>query len=72
MTTLKASQGGLAKIKQKRNELGWAVSNHKWLESASQVLGINWEEKGYLADGISEGTWSRFLGGKRINSPAFT
>lgn len=71
MPTLKASQGGLAKIKQKRNELGWAVGNHKWLESASQALGINWEEKGYLADGISEGTWSRFLAGHRINAPAF-
>ncbi|MCL1466829.1 NB-ARC domain-containing protein [Argonema galeatum] len=72
MPTLKASQQGLAKIRQARTKRGWPVSDRKWLEEASLVLGINWENKGYLADGISEGTWSRFLAGKcPINTDAF-
>ncbi|MBD2043357.1 NB-ARC domain-containing protein [Microcoleus sp. FACHB-672] len=72
MATLKASRQGLAKIRQKRKELGWPIGDHRWLEEASSILGVSWEEKGYLADGISEGTWSRFLKGKEgINTPAF-
>src|SRR5919202_633044 len=65
METLKASMSGLATIKQARKEKGWSVDNPKWLEEASRVLGINWEKTGYLAEGISEGTWKRFLAGKR-------
>lgn len=72
MATLKASKQGLARIKQKRKEQGWPIGDHRWLEKASLVLGVDWEEQGYLADGISEGTWSRFLAGREgINTPAF-
>ncbi|HEY9636817.1 MAG TPA: NB-ARC domain-containing protein [Coleofasciculaceae cyanobacterium] len=72
MTTLKASTLGLAKIKQARKEQGWNVDSPRWLEEASRVLGRNWEEAGYLAEGISEGTWKRFLAGKRpIKAEAF-
>lgn len=72
METLKASTPGLARIKQARKEKGWSVDNPKWLEEASRVLGINWDEAGYLAEGISEGTWKRFLAGKRpIKAEAF-
>src|SRR4028118_1986334 len=72
MATLKASTPGLARIKQARKEKGWNVDDSKWLEEASRVLGRNWEETGYLAEGISEGTWKRFLAGKRpIKAEAF-
>lgn len=72
MVTLKASTLGLAKIKQARKDKGWSVDSPKWLEEASKVLGINWEETGYFAEGISEGTWKRFLAGKRpIKAEAF-
>lgn len=71
MATLQASNQGRAKIRQARTEKGWSVGSHRWLEEASQVLGTDWEEQGYLAEGISEGTWSRFLSGQRINAPAF-
>jgi WD40 repeat protein/transcriptional regulator with XRE-family HTH domain len=72
MTTLKASSAGLRKIKQAREEKGWSVSDFQWLEAASKVLGVDWEETGVLAAGISEGTWKRFLAGKHaINAEAF-
>ncbi|MEW6494437.1 MAG: NB-ARC domain-containing protein [Cyanobacteriota bacterium] len=72
METLKASTPGLAKIKQARKEKGWSVDNSQWLEEASRILGIDWEETGYFAEGISEGTWKRFLAGKRpIKAEAF-
>jgi transcriptional regulator with XRE-family HTH domain len=70
--TLKASQNGLAQIKQARKEKGWTVYDPQWLEAASQILGVSWEESGFLAEGISEGTWKRFLAGKQpINCDAF-
>ena len=72
MQTLKASTLGLAKIKQIRKEKGWSVDSPNWLEEASKVLGVNWEEAGYFAEGISEGTWKRYLAGKRpIKAEAF-
>src|SRR5205085_11435091 len=72
MATLRASTPGLAKIKQARKDKGWSVDHPRWLEEASRVLGIDWEVVGYLAEGISEGTWKRFLAGKRpIKAEAF-
>lgn len=72
MATLRASTPGLARIKQARKEKGWSVDHPRWLEEASRVSGIDWEAVGYLAEGISEGTWKRFLAGKRpINAEAF-
>lgn len=42
------------------------------MTAASKLLGTDWEVDGYLAPGISEGTWKRFLGGKAaINAAAF-
>ncbi|WP_313943693.1 MULTISPECIES: WD40 domain-containing protein [Calothrix] len=72
MATLKASQQGLARIKQARSEKGWSVDDFRWIELASEVLGVSWKEKCVLAVGISEGTWKRFLAGKQaINAEAF-
>jgi transcriptional regulator with XRE-family HTH domain len=72
METLKASAPGLAKIKQARKEKGWSVDSLKWLEEASIILGSHWQESGYFAEGISEGTWKRFLAGKNpIKAEAF-
>jgi transcriptional regulator with XRE-family HTH domain len=72
VATLKASQQGLVKIKQARREKGWSVNDFRWIELASQVLGVCWEERGVFALGISEGTWKRFLSGKSsINTHAF-
>lgn len=70
--SIKASTPGLVKIKQARKDKGWNVDDPRWLEEASAVLGVNCETTGYLAEGISEGTWKRFLAGKRpIKTEAF-
>ncbi len=72
MVALKVSPQGLAIIKQARKAKGWTIDDCRWLEEASQILGISWQETGYFADGISEGTWKRFLSGKyAINVNAF-
>jgi WD40 repeat protein len=72
VVTLKASQQGLAYIKKARSEKGWAVSDFRWIETASAILGASWAEEGVFAVGISEGTWKRFLAGKYpINAEAF-
>ena len=72
MVTLKASPQGIATIKEARKEKGWPVYDERWIEEASKILGVSWEEQGYLALGISEGTWKRFLTGKSpINAEAF-
>jgi WD40 repeat protein len=72
MVTLKVSHRGLARIKQARKAIGWTVDDFRWLEEASKILGTSWQEGGYFADGISEGTWKRFLSGKyAINVDAF-
>jgi hypothetical protein len=75
--TLKASQLGLAKIKQARNEQGWGWSideDDTCFVEASRVLEPDkpWGSGGPYASGISQGTWRRFLAGKQpINAPAF-
>ncbi|BAB74499.1 MAG TPA: NACHT domain-containing protein [Nostoc sp. UBA8866] len=72
VATLKASPQGLARIKQARSDRGWSVDDFRWLELASEILGVCWQENGVLAAGISEGTWKRFLAGKQaINAEAF-
>ncbi|UKP01056.1 eIF2A-related protein [Nostoc sp. UHCC 0870] len=72
MATLKASPQGLARIKQARSDKSWSVDDFRWVELASEVLGVCWQENGVLAAGISEGTWKRFLAGKQaINAEAF-
>ncbi|WP_017719549.1 DUF1822 family protein [Kamptonema formosum] len=70
--TLIASKQGQTKIKQAREEKGWTVDSYKWLEEASKVLDPNWPGGEYFAEGISYGTWRRFLTAKNpINAPAF-
>lgn len=70
--TMKASQAGKTKIKEARENKGWTIDDPKWLEEASKVRDPNWQGGEYLAEGISWGTWSRFLAAKRpINTPAF-
>ncbi len=72
MVTLKASGLGISKIKQARKAKGWNIDDYRWLEVASQFLGFSWEDQGYFAYGISEGTWKRFLSGKyAINADSF-
>jgi transcriptional regulator with XRE-family HTH domain len=72
VATLKASPQGLERIKQARSAKGWAVSDFRWIEAASESLGTSWAQAGVLAAGISEGTWKRFLAGKSpINAESF-
>ena len=72
MITLKASSSGRVQIRQARLKQGWAASDFRWMQAASQLLGTDWESAGVLAAGISEGTWKRFLAGKvSINAEAF-
>ncbi|MBD1803885.1 DUF1822 family protein [Microcoleus sp. FACHB-SPT15] len=79
MLTLIASQQGLERIRQARNEKGWIIEDDRWLREASKVLepDTNWEAEDYVAGrifapGISLPTWKRFLEGKRrINAKAF-
>jgi hypothetical protein len=74
--TLKASRLGLARIKQARNEKGWSWSTGEdtCLVEASKVLepAQDWFAGGPYANGISEGTWKRFLAGRQaISAVAF-
>lgn len=74
MAKLKASQQGIAKIKQARNEKGWTVDDPRWLVEASKVLEPKkiWQEGGPYADGCSEGNWKRFLyGTAAVNTEVF-
>jgi predicted NACHT family NTPase len=74
MTTLKASEQGLARIKQARREKGWTIEDPRWLVQASQELEPNrtWTEDGLYANNISLPTWRRFLAGReRIKANAF-
>ena len=74
MAKLKASQQGIAKIKQARNEKGWTVDDPRCLVEASKVLEPKkiWQEGGPYADGCSEGNWKRFLyGTATVNTEVF-
>jgi predicted NACHT family NTPase len=74
MTTLKASEEGLVKIKQARRERGWTIEDPRWLVEASQKLDPDqtWTEAGPYADGLSLPTWRRFLRGREpIKANAF-
>ncbi|MEG4280103.1 NACHT domain-containing protein [Microcoleus sp. MON1_C1] len=74
MAQLKASQQGIAKIKQARNEKGWTVDDPRCLVEASKVLEPKkiWQEGGPYADGCSEGNWKRFLyGTATVNTEVF-
>ncbi|MEG4210565.1 NACHT domain-containing NTPase [Microcoleus sp. S13_B4] len=66
MTTLKASEEGLVKIRQARRERGGTIEDPRWLVEASQKLEPDrtWTEAGPYADGLSLPTWRRFLGGR--------
>ncbi|MEG3920959.1 NACHT domain-containing NTPase [Microcoleus sp. T3_A4] len=74
MTTLKASEEGLVKIRQARRERGSTIEDPKWLVEASQTLEPDrtWTEAGPYADGLSLPTWRRFLRGQEpIKANAF-
>lgn len=72
MVALKVAALNVGVVKQARKAKGWAIDDFRWLEEASKILGTSWEETGYFADGISEGTWKRFLSGKyAVNVNAF-
>jgi predicted NACHT family NTPase len=74
MTTLKASEEGLVKIKQARRERGLTIEDPRWLVQASQKLdpGQTWTIAGSYADGLSLPTWRRFLRGREpIKANAF-
>ncbi|MEG4342687.1 NACHT domain-containing NTPase [Microcoleus sp. A003_D6] len=74
MTTLKASEEGLVKIRQARRERGSTIEDPRWLVEASQTLEPDrtWTEAGPYADGISLPTWRRFLRGREpIKTNAF-
>ncbi|MEG4233443.1 NACHT domain-containing NTPase [Microcoleus sp. Pol11C3] len=74
MTTLKASEEGLVKIRQARRERGSTIEDPRWLVEASQKLEPDrtWTEAGPYADGLSLPTWRRFLGGREsIKANAF-
>jgi hypothetical protein len=76
MPYLKASERGLEKIKQARNEKGWTVDDPQWLVEASKVLkpNLDWPIGGPFANDISEGTWRAFLYNSRkkgINTNVF-
>ncbi|MFB2936836.1 NB-ARC domain-containing protein [Aerosakkonemataceae cyanobacterium BLCC-F154] len=71
MPTLKVSQIGLTRIKQARKEKGWTIYDFRWLQEASKVLNPSWCEDDVLSEGISEGTWKRFLAGKPIKTNTF-
>lgn len=74
MTTLKASEEGLVKIKQARRERGSTIEDPRWLVEASQKLDPDrtWTEAGPYADGLSLPTWRRFLRGREpIKANAF-
>ncbi|MBD1826883.1 NACHT domain-containing NTPase [Microcoleus vaginatus GB1-A2] len=74
MTTLKASEEGLVKIKQARRERGSTIEDPRWLVEASQKLEPDrtWTEAGPYADGLSLPTWRRFLRGTEpIKANAF-
>lgn len=63
MAELKASESGLIRIKQARNEKGWTVEDPRWLVEASKILNPSrdWDDEEICAEGISEGTWKAFL-----------
>ena len=72
---LLASEEGQVKIQKAREDKGWTVESKRWLEKASKLLNSQWQQEPY-EEGISSGTWRRFLYGSRgksvpINSKAF-
>lgn len=78
MVSYKASQHGKNQITQARKTKGWSLDDSRWLLEASQVLepNKNWSEidpdyADYFAEGISVGTWKRFLQGQAIRPKAF-
>ncbi|MEP6487206.1 NACHT domain-containing NTPase [Microcoleus vaginatus GB2-A3] len=74
MTTLKASEEGLVKIRQARRERGSTIEDPRWLVEASKALDPDrtWTEAGPYADGLSLPTWRRFLAGREpIKANAF-
>ncbi len=55
MLTFRASSQGIKKIRQAREQRGWAIDDYRWLVEASQFLksNNNWQDKDFFADGVS-------------------
>ena len=73
MASIKASQQGLARIKQAITQKGWTITSTRWLVEASKILEPdgNWHESGPYAYGCSFQTWERFLRGTAIRDRSF-
>ncbi|MGF1478238.1 MAG: NB-ARC domain-containing protein [Cyanophyceae cyanobacterium] len=67
---LKVSKPGIKRVKQARREKGWATNDATWLEQASQLVDPALKKLPPYANGISYGTWTRFLAGKAVNIQA--
>jgi hypothetical protein len=72
-TLIKASQQGLAQIKEAIAFKGWKISSDRPLLAASQVLEPDrcWHELSPYAYGCSRQTWERFLQGIPIRDRSF-
>ncbi|GAB4176146.1 MAG: NB-ARC domain-containing protein [Coleofasciculaceae cyanobacterium] len=68
---LKASPEGLNKIRQAREEKGWAIDNPQWLEEASKFLPLVKHGKRIGPGTVSIGTWKRFLKGEGVRPQFF-
>lgn len=73
MASLKASQQGLAQIKEAIAGKGWKLNSDRWLLEASKILEpqTEWQELGPYAYGCSRQTWERFLHRTPIRSETF-
>ncbi len=73
MASIKASQQGLAKIREAIKQKGWKVSSDRPLVEASKILEPqgDWHELGPYAYGCSRKTWERFLQGIAIRALSF-
>jgi NB-ARC domain len=60
---IKASQQGLARIRQAREQRGWNRNDPRWLVAVSRILEPDVDCQEYGPFAISESTWGRFLDG---------
>lgn len=75
MLSLKVCKHRIEKVKdalrKAKEEKGWQRDDFRWLSEASKLLGRDFEQTGYLAEGISSKTWNNFLKKIRIRAKAF-
>ncbi len=73
MSSIKASEKGLARIKQAIAQSEWRVHDHRWLLAASELLEPDgdWQLDGPYAYGYSSQIWERFLRRTSIRDRSF-